>query len=345
MDALETYRTGLVWDDHGGFTVLPGQDLGPLLGPWHAAGVGYLSVNVGFDAYPPETVLQTIAWVRRALPEQAPFARLVGSVAEIDAARADCKMAVTLDIEGMRVLGGRAEMIAMLYDLGVRHMNFAYNLNSAAGSGCHDADTGLTDLGRTAIDEMNRVGMVVDCTHCGYRTTMEAMERSTAPVNFTHSNPRALADHGRNIADDQIRACAATGGVVGINGINLFLGVRTATPEDVARNAAYVADLTSAEHIGICLDDTPEFRAASQVAFLDETPGAAEYWPSSAGYGPDLDCLDIARLPDVAEALLRVGFGEADLRKILGLNFRRVAEAVWKPASMAKAHSDQLEGV
>lgn len=330
MDALEIYREALVWDDHGGFTVLPGQDLRPLLEPWHAAGVGYLSINVGFDAYPPAHVIETIDWLRRALPEQAPFARRVETVAEIDAARAEGRMAVTFDIEGMRVLDGRVDRIATLHDLGVRHMNFAYNLNSAAGSGCHDEDTGLTDLGRAAIDEMNRVGMVVDCTHCGYRTTMEAMARSTAPVNFTHSNPKALHAHGRNVTDDQIRACAATGGVVGINGIDLFLGVEKATPADVARAVAHVADLTSTDHVGLCLDDAPTFEDDGGADFLTDTPEADRYWPASEGYDRSLGCLNVRHLPEVAVDLARIGFDAQDLRKILGGNFRRVAEAVWK---------------
>lgn len=335
MDALEIYRDAFVWDDHGGFTVLPGQDLGPLLEPWRAAGVDYLSINAGIDAYPPETTLKSIAWMRRALPEQAPFARLAGSLGEIDAARAEGKMAVAFDVEGMRALGGRAEAVAALYGLGVRHMNFAYNLNSEAGSGCHDEDTGLTDLGRAAIDEMNRVGMVVDCTHCGFRTTMEAMERSSAPVNFTHSNPKALHDHGRNIADEQIRACAGTGGVVGVNGINLFLGVEASAPADVARHAAYVAELTSADHVGVCLDDAPTYRDPGGADFLSVTPGAARFWPASEGYGPSLGCLGVRRLPEVAAELAKAGFDAAELRKILGGNFRRVAESVWKPARPA----------
>ncbi|MBF9029745.1 hypothetical protein HKCCE3408_04995 [Rhodobacterales bacterium HKCCE3408] len=332
MDAAAIYRDALVWDDHGGFAVLPGTPIGPFLDPWREARVDYLSICAGFDAWPPETTLQSLASLRHQIALEIPYATLVASLEEVAAARNAGRMAVTFDIEGMRVLGGRIEMVRMLYDLGVRHMNFAYNRNSAAGSGCHDEDIGLTDFGRAVIDEMNRVGMVIDCTHCGFRTTMEAMERSALPVNFTHSNPRALADHGRNIGNDQIRACAATGGVVGINGINLFLGVGTATPADVARHAAYVADLVGTEHVGLCLDDTPEFRIEGPVEFLSVTPDADAIWPASAGYGPGLSCLDIRRLPDVAAELLKIGFSDDDLRRVLGLNFARVARQVWKPA-------------
>jgi len=135
-------------------------------------------------------------------------------VAEIDAARAAGKAAVSFDIEGMNALNGRADLVQTYYELGVRHMLFAYNRNNLAGAGCHDEDVGLTDFGREVIDEMNRVGMVVDCSHSGYTTTMEAMQRSSAPVIFSHSNALALADHGRNIRDEQMRCCAAGGGVM-----------------------------------------------------------------------------------------------------------------------------------
>ena len=81
---------------------------------------------------------------------------------------------------------------------------------------------------------MNELGIVVDCSHCGYRTTMEAIDWSEAPVVFSHSNPRALVDHERNIHDDQAQACASRGGVVGVNGISLFLGDKTVSTRVMA---------------------------------------------------------------------------------------------------------------
>jgi membrane dipeptidase len=164
-------------------------------------------------------------------------------------------------------------------------MLFAYNRNNAAGSGCHDEDTGLTDFGRRVIDEMNRVGMVVDCSHSGFKTTMAAMERSTAPVVFSHSNAKALVDHGRNITDAQIKACAETGGVVGINGVNLFLGEDEASPAAVARHAAHVAELTGWEHVGLSLDFAPEVEsggaAGADDSFAEMIERNPHYWPKS----------------------------------------------------------------
>jgi membrane dipeptidase len=214
----------LIWDSHCGFEMTPRAPIAPLLEPWNQAGIGYFSINVYYDPHPWTRCIENIAALRRRIPLEAPWCQLVSNIAEVDAAHAKGKAAVTFDIEGMNALNGCIDLVQIYYELGVRQMLFAYNQNNLAGGGCHDEEVGLTDFGRDVIDEMNRVGMIVDCSHTGYKTTMEAMERSTAPVVFSHSNARALADHGRNIHDEQIKACAATGGVVGINGLNLFLG-------------------------------------------------------------------------------------------------------------------------
>ena len=328
MDVSAIYRESLVWDDHCGFELEPGAPLAPLLGPWRDAGVDYLSINVYFDPRDWTRAIENIATLRRRLPDEAPYCRIVSTIADIERARAEGKMAVTFDIEGMNALNGRLDMVELYYDLGVRHMLFAYNRNNAAGAGCHGEDTGLTDFGRRVIDEMNRIGMVIDCSHTGLRTTMEAMERSSRPVVFSHSNARALVDHGRNITDEQIKACAATGGVVGINGINLFLGEDQPSPAAVARHAAHVAELTGPEHVGLSLDYAPDDDGGDAVA--DIIASDRRYWPEDAGYDRPVRILHIRYLPEVTAELAEVGFDEAEIIGILGGNFRRVAEAVWK---------------
>ena len=334
MDASAVYRESVVWDDHGGFELLPDTPLDPLLTPWREAGVDYLSINVAYDLQPWSQAMETIAALRRRLPIEAPYCRIVASVGDVDLARAAGKIAVTFDIEGMNALDGRVDLVQLYYEAGVRHMLFAYNRNNLAGSGCHDEDTGLTDFGRQVIDEMNRVGMVVDCSHCGLKTTMAAMERSADPVIFSHSNAKALVDHDRNITDGQIRACAETGGVVGINGVNLFLGEAVASPAAVARHAAYVAELTGPEHVGLSLDYAPDLEAKDGAdeskAITDLFAKSTDHWPESAGYNGTVGCLDVRRLPEVAKDLADIGFDQTEIAGILGANFRRVAERVWK---------------
>ena len=333
LDALTLYNESYIWDDHCGFETLPDAPLDPLLKPWRDANINYLSINVGFDPKPWTRTVENIAALRKRLPLEAPDFQLVATTADIDRVRLAGNIAVTFDIEGMTSLNGQLEMVQFYYDLGVRHMLIAYNRNNEAGSGCHDEDIGLSDFGAQVIEEMNRVGMVVDLAHSGYRATMLAMEISSAPVVFSHANAQALADHGRNITDDQIKACAATGGVIGINGINLFLGEERATPELVAKHAAYMSDLTGPEHVGISLDyadDLSEDKAeeSSLGELLERSP---HFWPESAGYSKmPITCLDVRRLPNVTQCLLDVGFTETDVVGILGGNFRRVADQVWK---------------
>ena len=117
----------------------------------------YLSINVAYDPQPWPQAIENIAALRRRLSIEAPCCRIVASVGEIDLARAEGKIAVTFDIEGVNALNGRIDLVQLYYEIGVRHMLFAYNRNNLAGSGCHDEDIGLTDFGRQVIDEMNRV--------------------------------------------------------------------------------------------------------------------------------------------------------------------------------------------
>ena len=185
---------------------------------------------------------------------------------------------------------------------------------------------GLSEFGRNVVREMNRLGMLVDCSHSAYRTTMEAMEMSTAPVIFSHSNAWSLRRHGRNIRDDQIKACARTGGVVGINGIGLFLGDNDTRSATVVDHIAHVVRLVGAEHVGIALD------YAFEVGGLDGLLAANPVvWPASEGYGTlGLGFVPPGQLPEIAETLLARGFSERETRGVLGENFLRVASRVWK---------------
>lgn len=321
--AAEIYASAVIWDDHAGFECRPDAKL-EQLGEWREAGVTYLSVNVGYDVRPWANTVKTLASFRRQVAASEDCV-LVASIDDIHNAKRQGKLAVTFDIEGMESLDGDADMIDVYYDLGVRHMLFAYNLNNRAGGGCHDQDIGLTDFGREVIARMNQVGMVVDCSHSAYRTTMEAMEASTQPVVFSHSNPRALVDHPRNITDDQIKACAGTGGVIGINGVSLFMDDDGVTPERFADLVVYVAELVGSGHVGMGLDFVR--KDPSLEALLSQN---RDFWPSGNGYERTLAFMAPDTLPRVAELLLTRGFSEGEVRGVLGKNLLSLAQRVWK---------------
>ncbi len=323
--AAALFRDALVWDDHAGFEFSPGLDLDRLW-RWKEAGVDYLSINAGYDVMPWSYSIAALAAYRHFIAAHSERYVLAARAGDVRRAKAEGKLALAFDMEGMCCLNEDPAMVQFYYDCGVRQMNFAYNLNNAAGGGCHDVDIGLTDFGRAVVGEMNRVGMLVDCSHNSYSTTMQAMELSTAPVIFSHSNARALCDHERNILDDQIKACAATGGVVGINGIHWFLDQENPGIEAMVRHVDYMAGLIGPAHLGIGLD-----YVFDDDSLLTTHKVKAEFWPKRQ-YGKRLGrgYLPPEILLELAERLLAWGYGEDDLRGILGLNFLRVAEAVWK---------------
>jgi membrane dipeptidase len=320
-------RDTLVWDTHSGFMPDPAADLDNL-SIWSDAGVDYLSINVGFDLMPWQSSVRTIANFRHRILARPDRYTLAATAADVRRAAADGKLALTFDLEGMAALDERIEMVEFYHLLGVRQMHFAYNRNSAAGGGCHDEDCGLTAFGRAVIDEMNRLGMFVDVSHAGYRTSMEVMDYSAAPVIFSHSNAMAVARHGRNITDEQAQACAATGGVIGVNGVDLMLGRGAPLPQRLADHIDHLVSVTGPDHVGLGLDYGFPVDVAGIDDIVAENP---EYWPVAEGYhdGPIL-FLPPADLSKAVAILIDRGYGDDALRGILGGNFLRVAEQVWK---------------
>src|SRR5579883_536586 len=305
------------WDNHAGFAYAGPEDM-DLLERWRSAGVNYLSINVGYDPVPWPTTLRAIADYTRRIEERSDSV-LCSSYSKVLAAWRTGKMALTFDIEGMGSLNGDLSMVELYYRLGVRQMLIAYNLDNDAGGGCHDVDKGLTDFGRAVVREMNRVGMVVDCAHSGIKSGLEAMKLSSKPCIFSHANARALHEHERNITDEQIKAVAATGGVVGVNGVNAFLGDGPATVDALVAHIDYIARLVGADHVGIGLDcdpstNGPELDAATSARFWP----ARQYPPSAK-----IEFLSPSVFPQVEALLRRRGYRDREVEAIMGGNFMR----------------------
>lgn len=325
--ARELLQHALVWDAHSGFMPEPTADLSNLA-IWRDAGVDHLSINVGFDLLPWEHTLGTLNTFRQWILSHGDNFALAGSVRDILRAKAEGKMAVSFDIEGVNALDGRVEMVEAYHRLGVRQMLFAYNRNNLAGGGCHDEDADLTAFGRAVIEEMNRVGMFVDLSHCGYRTSMEAMECSTQPVIFSHSNPRGLCNHERNITDEQIEACVATGGIVGVVGVDLLLGTDASGPRTLADHVCYLLEVAGPRHVGVGLDYAFPVHAPLAHETVRANP---EFWPPERGYAvATINHTAPSQLLELTDVLLRRGHSEEVIRGVLGENFLRVAGGVWK---------------
>ncbi|TPI11034.1 peptidase M19 [Mesorhizobium sp. B4-1-3] len=316
----------VIWDAHSGFMPDPAADLNNLR-IWRDAGVDYLSIDVGFDLLPWEKTVATLACFRHWILARPADYALVSSADEILAAKTQGKLAVTFDIEGMNALNGRVEMVEFYHRLGVRQMLFAYNRNNLAGGGCHDEDKGLTAFGRQVIDEMNRLGMFVDVTHTGYRTTMEVMEYTDRPVIFSHSNPKALCAHGRNITDEQIEACARTGGIIGVVGLNRFLGEGRTDSERLADHVEYLIDLAGPRHVGIGLDYAFPVEVEGIEDIISSNP---HFWPRNEYPEGKTTYSSPSQMKELIEVLLRRGQPERTVRDVMGGNFMRLAREIWK---------------
>ena len=221
--AMSLYDNAFVMDAHAGVFPDPRVDLS-LLNDWRDNGVNYLSINVGFDVMDWQQTMATLAAYRHYVLGNADTLVLAGSIDDIDRASRQNKLAISFDIEGMNALNSNLDMLDIYHALGVRQMLFAYNLDNEAACGCHDGNTGLTDFGKAIVQRMNDLGVLVDCSHVSHRTSIDLIETSAKPVVFSHSNPCGVWRHQRNIEDDQIKACANTGGVIGMNGMGIFLG-------------------------------------------------------------------------------------------------------------------------
>jgi membrane dipeptidase len=324
-DARAIHRRALVWDNHACLPLDKARAFLPEIRRFARAGVDVLGINIGDADVSLERQLRMAADVRDFIDAHPGEFVLALTVADIERAKAHGRLAVFFDVEGGYAMGDQLSVLQRYADLGVRWMLLVYNKRNLIGSGVHDEiDEGLTEFGRQVVAELDRVGIIKCCSHTGYRTAREVLEHSTKPVIFSHSNPRALKDHPRNIPDELIRLCAKTGGVVCINGVGIFLGDNDVRTQTFADHIDYVASLVGVDHVGLGLD------YMFDMAGVEETLAKnADMWPAAWGYKPGIKLFAPEQLPELTETLLDRGHSEGNIEKILGGNMLRVAEEVW----------------
>ena len=319
-----TYEKAFVWDAHSCLPLKTGIDLSPLE-RHHKAGINYVSINVGMDFNPWTDCIRFLAYFRGWIREHHNHYMLIERFEDLALAKKTGRLGITFDLEGSVMLDKDFDMLSLYYDLGVRQIHFAYNRDNEAAGGCHGYDINLTPYGRQLVTAVNKVGMIMDCSHTGYRSSMEIMEISKKPVVFSHANCYTLKPHPRNIRDDQIDLCAKTGGVIGVNGIGIFLSDKPASAETMVPHIDYLVQRVGAQHVGIGLD-------FSFIRGIDDNPPNFEpalWWPPEAGYGKGMTYAPPESFPAIAEALAKKGYAETDIMAILGGNFLRVAQQSW----------------
>lgn len=264
-------------------------------------------------------------------------------------ARAAGEVAVMIGVEGGHAIENSLERLAELHAVGARYLTLTWNnANDWADSSAETRHGGLTPFGREVVRELNRLRMMVDVSHVAPTTFYQVLETSTAPIIASHSCARALAEHHRNLDDDQLRALASAGGVVGINFFPAFLdtGHGQAFEQIEARTTALEERLSKST--GDLTEARRQARAwrAEQLTTLPPVPVEVivrhiDHIVKVAGIdhvalGSDFDGIattpaglpDIAALPTLTEHLLRRGYDGPAIRKILGGNLLRLLATV-----------------
>ncbi|WP_245318200.1 MULTISPECIES: membrane dipeptidase [unclassified Mesorhizobium] len=251
--------------------------------------------------------------------------RIARSVADVWAAKAAGEVAIVLHFQGADAIEDELDFINVFQACGIRVMQLTYNARNRIGDGCFEAsDAGLSTFGKKVIGRMEALSMVVDLAHAGARTALEATEIATRPLVISHANARALLETPRNVGDDLIRAVAASGGVIGVCAAPFFLTRNgPATLDMLIDHAAYIADLVGPQHVGLGFD------------FAEENADDYVYYGYDERYIPMPPWTFPSRIAGHADAgnveisLRARGFGENEIRGILGENFLRVFGEIW----------------
>ena len=255
----------------------------------------------------------------------------VDSPADLERIKASGKVGVLLGVQNSEHFQS-AEDVNVFHSLGQRVSQLTYNSRNLIGNGSTERrDEGLSDFGVSIVERMNKIGMAVDVSHCGDKTTLDAFEVSKKPVLITHSNCRALVpDHPRLKTDEAIKKMAASGGVMGITAVRMFVkSDEPTTVEHVLDHFDHVVKLVGVEHVGIGSD--------SDLDGYDDLPAEENKrlraaYKGSYGFREKIDIEGLdhpQRMFDLTEGLLRRKYSDKNIELILGGNFTRVLAQIW----------------
>ncbi len=285
----------------------------------------------GFDA-----AMANIAAFKRWFVQHDDLIRPVRRAADVAAAKAEGRVGIVLGWQNSSGIEDRLDRLELFWDLGLRIVQLTYNTQNHAGAGCYEErDTGLSGWGRELVEEMNRLGMLVDLSHVGERTAHDAILHSRQPVVFSHVCPAALKAHPRNKSDEQMRMVAERGGLVGVTGFTWFLAAEgRVTIEHVLDAIEHVIGVVGEDHVGIGSD----FVDGHGAAFLEwimrdkgcaRPLGGVPIEQVVREFAMPQGLERIEDLPNLTAAMERRGWGERRIRKLMGENWVRVLGDVW----------------
>ncbi|AZO02513.1 membrane dipeptidase [Mesorhizobium sp. M2A.F.Ca.ET.037.01.1.1] len=281
-------------------------------------GLTAVHATVGYHEGFRETVRHLVDW-RTRFRDNEDLILLARDAGDIERARASNRTAIFLGLQNPMPIEDDIGLMEMLFDLGIRFMQLTYNNQSLLGCGWMEKeDSGVTRMGREAIAEMNRLGMIIDLSHAGERTTLEAIALSERPVVISHANPRWLRDSNRSVSKEVLQALREREGLLGLSLYSLHLPNGSDTTLDqFGKMAGEAAEIMGAEHLGIGSDlcqDQPDsiLRWMREGRWTREVQAAASFPTQPSWFGSNLD------FPGLSQGLLAAGFDETGTSFVLG---------------------------
>jgi membrane dipeptidase len=276
-----------------------------------------------------QATVENIAAMKTMIRDNAESLTLVRTTEDIKRAKAEGKTGIILGFQNAHAFEDNLGHVEAFADLGVRVVQLCYNTQNLVGTGCYERDGGLSDFGREVVAEMNRVGILVDLSHVGAKTSEETILASKKPVCYSHCLPSGLKQHPRNKSDEQLRFIADYGGFVGVTMFAPFLkrGVE-ANVDDYVEAIGYVINLIGEDNVGIGTD----FTQGQDQAFFDWLTHDKGRYRRLTDFGTIVNpegIRTIGEFPNLAAAMERAGWSEARIVKIIGGNWMCVFKDVW----------------
>lgn len=304
------------------------------------SGITAVNVTVGVvgDVADPfeNTVADLARWEREIDRHADVFAR-IRTAEDLRRAKAGGRVGLIYGFQDTVMLDADLTRMDTFHALGVRIVQLTYNVRNRVGDGSLEpGNGGLSTFGRELVARMNRLGVLVDLSHCGQRTTAEGIEASAVPVAITHTGCQAVFMHPRNKRDEELRALADAGGVVGIYLMPYLNASGPPTADDAMRHLDHALDVCGEDHVGIGSDqsitpvnDTPEYyrRMEAEVNRRKEM-GISAPREDTAPFVPQLN--DARRMEMIADRMAERGHGARTIEKVLGANWMRLFGEVWR---------------
>ncbi len=276
-----------------------------------------------------QNTVNNIVEMNELIDNNSDLVMKVNATADILAAKRRGKTGIMMGFQNAHAYEDNIGYVQAFKDLGVGVVQMCYNTQNLVGTGCYERDGGLSGFGDEIVQEMNRVGVLCDLSHVGAQTAKDVILASSKPVCYSHCLPSGLKQHPRNKSDQELRFIADHGGFIGVTMFAPFLknGINSSV-EDYVEAIEYIVNIAGIDQVGIGTD----FTQGHDQAFFEWLTHDKGYARRLTRFGEIINpegIRSVGEMPNLTQALLRRGFSEHDVKKILGENWLRVLADAW----------------